>query len=210
MSAVRIGLIGLALLVALAFTVVPWLARPVPSRLLWIGLGGGGLLAILGSAFAVAPYPWTDLVVVLVAVTGGLLLGRVMPLSFWPFLCLLLGLSVVDVVLIVSTYHTIPPPGQLTGAALYETLRLVFPMGSSGVEILDLLVLTALAEQWRRRGAPWWVVLAPGVLGLGLAYAFLLVTQVHTLPFFPFLTVGWGVSGILSQYQASRRPNAAV
>jgi hypothetical protein len=207
MMAVRIGL---ALLVALAFTVVPWLARQVSSRLLLIGLGGGAVLAILGSVFAVAPYPWTDLVVVLVAVTGGLLLGRVMPLLFWPFLCLLLGLSVVDVVLIVSTYNTTPPPGQLTGAALYATLLLMLPVGAVGVEILDLIVLTALAEHWRRRGAPWWVVLSPGVLGLGIAYAFLLVTKVHTLPFFPFLTVGWVLSGILYQYQASRRPNASV
>jgi len=189
--------IGLSLLLALPCAAIPRLAQRLSNWWLLTGLGIGLLLGILGSALSVAPYPWTDVVVLLVALTGGLLLGRVVPTRFWPILLVMVLLSAVDVANIVRTYRASAAPANFSGPDLYGNLLFLLPFGAVNVGIGDLLLLTALAEQWRRRGSSWLVVFTPGAVGLGLAYAFVLVTGLAVIPLLPFLTVGWGCSGIL-------------
>ena len=201
----------LSLLLALACAAVPWLARRLRSRLLAIGLGISLLLTILGLVLSVAPYPWTDLVVLLTALTGGLLLGRGMPPRFRPFLILLLVLSALDVLNIalsggLTPLPTTPPAHPAAGSSVplpYFNFFLLLPRGHYLLGILDLLVITAAAEHWRRRGASYLIALLPGVLGFLLAYGAVWLTQLGGWPLIPYFTAGWlaseGVYRSLSQ-----------
>lgn len=191
--------IALSLALALACAAVPWLARRLRNRLLAIGLAVGILLTILGAVLSVAPYPWTDLVVLLVALTGGLLLGRAMPPRFRPFLILLLILSALDVVNIalsggLTTVPTTPPAHPAaaeSGPLPYFNLFLLLPGGHYLLGIFDLLVITAAAEHWRRRGALYLIALLPGVLGFLLAEGAVWLTQLGGWPLIPYFTAGW-------------------
>ncbi len=189
----------LSLALALACAAVPWLARRLLSRLLAIGLAVGILLTILGAVLSVAPYPWTDLVVLLTALTGGLLLGRGMPPRFRPFLLLLLILSALDVVNIalsggltpVPTTPPAHPAAPESGPLPYFNFFLLLPGGHYLLGIFDLLVITAAAEHWRRRGASYPIALLPSVLGFLLAYGAVWLTQLGGWPLIPFFTAGW-------------------
>jgi hypothetical protein len=196
---------------ALVCSAVPWLTRPVKSWLLAIGLAVGLALVVSAIVFALAVYPWTDLVVLLVALTGGVLLGRGMPPRFRPFLIVLLVLSVLDVVQIALTASS-TPPGSLGGPAprgsdplLLGNFLLSLPWGRYNIGGGDLLLITALAEHWRRRGASYLIALLPGVLGFLLTYAFI---WAGNLPLIPFITVGWvgseGVHRVLSRHAKPR------
>jgi hypothetical protein len=188
----------LSIPVTLVCCAVPWLTRQVTNWLLAIGLVLGIALAVIGIVFSLAYYPWTDLVVLLVALTGGLLLGRVIPPRFRPLLIALLILSALDVLQIALTANS-SPPGSATGQApsgsdllLLGNFLLLLPWGRFTLGILDLLLVTALAEHWRRRGSSYLFAVVPGVLGLFLLpTVFTLVTGVRNLGLIPFLTAGW-------------------
>jgi hypothetical protein len=183
-----------------------WLTRRFKGWLLTVGLGLGIALAVVGIVFGLAFYPWTDLVVLLVAVTGGLLLGRIIPPRFRPWLIMLLVLSVLDILQIALTAGSSPPGsgGQApTGSdpLLLGNFLLVLPWGRFNLGIFDLLLVTALAEYWRRRGGSYLLAVVPGLLGLFLLPPIvLLVTAVGNLPLIPFLTAGWLGSEGLHRY----------
>ncbi len=87
------------------------------------------------------------------------LLGRGIPPRLRPFLIVLLVLSVLDVLQIVLTAGS-TPPGSAGGQApngsdplLLGNFLLLLPWGRYNVGGGDLLLITALAEHWRRRGA---------------------------------------------------------
>lgn len=179
---------------ALACSAIPWLTRQVKTRFLTIGLALGIALAAGGIVFSLAYYPWTDLVVLLVALTGGLLLGRGIPPRFGPLLIALLVLSALDVLQFVLTAGSAQPggsDGHASGGShpvLLGNFLLLLPWGRYNIGIFDLLLIIALAEHWRRRGASYLIALLPGVLGFLLALGF---ARVGGLPLIPFLTIGW-------------------
>jgi hypothetical protein len=191
---------GLDLLLAVACAAGPWLARPLRSWLLAIGLAGGIVLSIVGAVVSLPIYPWSNFVVLLVAVTGGLLVGRGLPPRFRPFLSLLLILSVLDVGQIALTgglvaaqpgpmpAHPVPSPA---GPMLYGNFLLLLPVGHYLLGIGDLLVITAAAEHWRRRGGSYLIALMPGVVGFALVRGAVWLTHRGGWPLIPFLTVGW-------------------
>jgi hypothetical protein len=145
-----------------------------------------------------------------VAVTAGLLLSRAMPTKLWPFLVLLLVLSILDVVQIVLTSGP-PSPGSQSAststpaAQLYGNFLLHLPWGRYNIGIFDLLLLTAMAEYWRKRDSAFLVALAPGVIGFILAFGFGQFIYAGALPLIPFLTAGWLCSAGLYYYR--HRPN---
>lgn len=191
----------------LVCSAVPWLTRQVKGWLLTFGLGLGIALAVVGIAFSLAFYPWTDLVVLLVALTGGLLLGRIIPPRFRPCLVLLLVLSTLDVLQIALAAGS-SPPGSSGGQApsgsnplLLGNFLLALPWGRFNLGIFDLLLVTALAEHWRRRSGSYLIAVVPGLLGLFLLPSIvILVTAKGTLPLIPFLTAGWVGSEALHHY----------
>jgi len=187
-------MVGLLFILALACAAVPWLAHRLKSRVIAIGLGAGIVLSVLGIVLSVSPYPWTDLVVLLVALTGGLLLARGLPARFWPFFLLLLALSILDVIQILLTANVSPPGAQKgsgPGALLYGNFLLLLPWGRFNVGIFDLLLITAIGEHIRRTYGSLLISLASGSVGVILAAIFVLVTGIGDLPLIPFLTAGW-------------------
>lgn len=197
-----------SLIIALLSAAAPWLVAPIKRWPIATALGIGLVLTILGAALSVGPYPWTNLVVLLVALSAGVLLGRSMPTRTWPFLILLLVLSALDIIQIVLSgpgagpAHpaAIPPPAQL-----YGNLFLLLPWGRFNLGIFDIFVIAAMAEQWRRRGRALPFALIPGSIGIVLAFAFLQFIYKGVLPLIPFLTLGWLCSLALNLV-LSRRP----
>lgn len=197
---------------ALACTAVPWLALRLRGWLLAGGLMLGILMSLLGGIFALPLYPWNDLVVLLTALTGGLLLGRGMPPRFRPFLILLLILSVADAVQIALTGGFTPLPRSLpahpspipSGLLLYLNFYLVLPVGHYLVGIFDLLLITAVAEHSRRRGRSYALALLPGVVGFLLVDGAVWVTQRGGWPLIPFITAGWLCSEAVARVRSGQ------
>jgi hypothetical protein len=184
---------------ALGCAATPWLARAARGWLLAIGLLGSIVVSILGEVLALPLYPWSNLVVLLTALSAGLLLGRVMPPRFGPLLLLLVLLSVVDAVQTALTGGFTPLPSSppahpdavVSGPLLYLNLYLVLPAGHYQLGVFDLLVMTAAAEHWRRRGSGYLIAQLPGVLGFLLAYGAVGLTRLGGWPLIPFITAGW-------------------
>jgi len=199
-----------SLVLAVFCAVIPWGTKQIKSWPIVIVFGAGLVLGILGIVFSLAWYPWTDLLVLLVAVSAGLLLSRAIPTKLWPFLLLLLVLSILDVIQIVLTSGPPSPGSQSAGtstpaAQLYGNFLLHLPWGRYNIGIFDLMLLTAMGEYWRRRGSTLLVALAPGVIGFILALGFGQFIYAGALPLIPFISIGWLCSAGLYYYH--HRPN---
>ncbi len=198
-----ISLVLFALCVALV-----WAARPLKTWPIALAFGVGLVLIILGIVFSAALYPWTALLVLLVAGSAGLWLGRVISIKhLWPFLLLLVMLSVLDTTQIVLSHLSSAPSGGTQSANvpagdLYINFLLFLPNGRHYViGIFDLWLVTAMAEYWRRRGAEFWLALVPGVFALVLVYGLILLFPgLSPLALIPFLTAGW--LGSIALYRA--------
>lgn len=192
--------LGLSLALALVCTAIPWLARPLGGWPLAIGLGAGITLNLVGVALALPLYPWIDLVVLVAAWSGGLLLGRGMPPRFRPFLLLFLCLSVVDVLLTAGVSLSGPHTAVGSAPLRFGDFLLVLPWGRFETNLVDVLLLTALAEHWHRRASGYLIALLPGVLAFLLVGGFVLVTRLGIVPGIPFLTAGYVCTEGLYRY----------
>lgn len=202
----------LSLALALLCAALPCGARQIRSWLIAVGLSIGIALGILGIVFSAGWYPWTDILVLLVAVCAGLLLGRVMPAKLWPFLLLLLVLSILDIV-----QNALPGPpttgshsASTPAGLLYGNFLLLLPWGRYNIGIFDLLLLTAIAEYWRKRGGGFLVALAPGVIGFLLIFAYGQLIYNGALPLIPFFTAGWLCSAGIYYYRRRLEKRAAA
>jgi hypothetical protein len=188
---------------------VPWLARPLHSWLLVItlvvGLVAGVTLILVGTARAFPLFPWANLAVLVVAWSGGLLLGRNVAARFRPFLLWFLCFSVVDVLLTVGGHPQAPQPSANSSPLMSSNFILMLPWGQFAINVVDLLLLTTLAEHWRRRGASYLIAVLPGVLAFLLAYGLILVTHLSLLPGIPFFTVGYVLTEGVYRYLCRHR-----
>jgi hypothetical protein len=188
----------LSVVLTLICSAVPWLARHLRGRYLVIALAAGIVVGIAAGVFgavrALPLSPVTDLMVLVVAWSGGLLLGRGIPPRFGSFLLWFLCFSVVDVLQAVGGYPVAPhTPGNASPLA-WATFHVMLPPGPFAINIVDLLLLTALAEHWRRRGASYLIALLPGFLGFLVADGLILATGLVILPGIPFFTMGYLIS----------------
>jgi hypothetical protein len=200
--------LALSLLLAVICSAIPWMARPLGSWALAIGLALGIAVGIVGVVRPFPPYPWADLVVLVVAWSGGLLLGRGMEPRFRPVLLVFLCFGVVDVLLTAHLSLSPPPPSTGSTQLRLGDFLLVLPWGRFETNVVDLLLLTALAEHWRRRGASYLIAFLPGVLGFLLADGFLLVSKLGILPGIPFFTAGYILSEGVYRYTSTSRRRA--
>jgi hypothetical protein len=198
----------LSLALALLCAAIPWLARPLGGRSLAIALVVGIAVSLIGVARPFPPYPWADLVVLLVAWSGGLLLGRWMAPRFQPVLLVFLCLSALDVLLTAGLSLSPPQPSASATTLRVGDFLLLLPWGRFETNVVDLLLLTALAEHWRRRGASYLIAVLPGALGLLLLAGFLLVTRIGILPGIPFFTLGYVLTEAVYRSTSQRRPLA--
>jgi hypothetical protein len=196
----------LSLALVLVCSAIPWVARTLRNWPLSIVLVVGGIAIVVGALLALPQFPWLDLVVLVAAWSGGLLLGRSVAPGFRPFLYLFLCLSVADVLLTggvsLSSHHT---SGGATPLRFADFL-LLLPGGRFEIGAVDILLLTALAEHWRRRGAAYLIALLPGALGYVLALGFVQLTGLGIVPGIPFFTVGYALTEWV--YQSRSRRNA--
>jgi hypothetical protein len=207
--------IALVLVLSIALTLVssaiPWLARPLGGWSLAIGLAVGIAVSLIGVVRPLPPYPWADLVVLAVAWSGGLLLGRGVAPRFRPFLLLFLCLSGLDVLLTAGLSFAPPPTATSSTALRVGDFLLLLPWGRFEINLVDLLLLTALAEHWRRRGASYLIAFLPGALGFLLADGFILVTRLGIVPGIPFFTAGYGLTeGVYRSVSRHRAPPPAT
>ena len=195
----------LSLALALLCAAIPWLARPLGGWPLGIALVIGIAVSLIGVARPFPLYPWADLVVLVVAWSGGLLLGRGMAPRFRPVLLVFLCLSALDVLLTAGLSLSPPQPSASATTLRLGDFLLLLPWGRFETNVVDLLLLTALAEHWRRRGASYLIAVLPGVLGLLLAAGFLLVTRLGILPGIPFFTAGYVLTEAVYRSTSQRR-----
>ncbi len=184
----------LSLVLALLCMVIPWETRQVKTWQVMVVFGISIVLWVLGAAFSLGWYPWTNIVVFLVAVGAGMLLGRVIPAKFWPFLIFLIVMSLLDVAQIVLTTHTSAPAAQhatVPAGELYANFFLQFPWGKYNIGIFDLLLMATIGVYWRRQNGEFLVAFAGVAIGLIVAYAVLYVHPGVILPLIPLLTLGW-------------------
>jgi hypothetical protein len=199
----------------LVCSAVPWLARALRDGPLAIALVVGITAYLFGVVRALPLYPWIDLVVLVVAWSGGLLLGRGVAPRFRPFLLVLLCLSVADVLLtgglsLSSQHAAASSPAAAGGGATplrVGDFLLRLPWGRFETNVVDVLLLTAFAEHWRRRGAAYLIALLPGAVGYVLAVGVIGLTGLGIVPGIPFFTAGFvlteGVYRFLSRHSAS-------
>ena len=199
----------LSLLLALVCSALPWLARPLGGWTLVILLIVGIAVGLISLALVLPLYPWSDLVVLVVAWSGGLLLARWVAPHFRPFLLLFLCFSAVDTLQFtagLSASSASGPPTPVNSTALHlGDFLLMLPLGRFAINIVDLLLITALAEHWRRRGATYLIALLPSALGFLLADGFVVVTGLGLLPGIPFFTAGYVVSEAVYRYVSGHR-----
>ena len=198
----------LSLVLALVCSAIPWLARPLSNWILAIGLALGIAVGLVGVARPFPPYPWADLVVLVVAWSAGLLLGRGMEPRFRPVLLVFLCLSALDVLLTAHLSLSPPPPSTGSTQLRLGDFLLVLPWGRFETNVVDLLLLTALAEHWGRRGASYVIAFLPGALGFLLADGFILLTKVSILPGIPFFTAGYVLTEGVYRFTSTSRHRA--
>ena len=184
----------MSVLAALAVALIAWSVRGVSQKLLSVVLVGSGVALAVGDIFGLALYPWTDLLVLGFAVAGGVLVGRRLSPRPMPMLVLLTVLAVLDAIQIVALWSGAGP--EVTGGAapvssFYGMLVLDTPWTHSGVGIFDVLVIAAIVEHARRRGLPFAVGAAPGVLAFVAADVAFAALAPRDLPLIPFILAGW-------------------
>ncbi|MGH2514804.1 MAG: hypothetical protein ACRDHP_04035 [Ktedonobacterales bacterium] len=184
----------LSLLLAVFSAIIPWVVARVKRGPLVAAFVVGVALSIASVSFTLISYPWINLIVLLVSLSAGVLLGRSLPAKTWPFLIVLLVLSVLDITQIVLSSQApapahvaaIPPTGQLVG-----NFFLLLPWGRFNIGLFDIFIIAAISEHARKRGLTFVLALLPSVLGIVLAFAFRQFIYNGTLPLIPFLTIGW-------------------
>lgn len=177
-------LVGSYGLFALAFALAPWILRKVTWIALAVGLGTGIVASAAGILAGARLYPLTDLVPVVVAACGGVLVGRIIPARFRPMAILIAVLAAADSIQVFAASNDSHPVSYYFAMFIVAT-----PLGRAAIGFADLLVVTAIAEHYRKRGSDYWVAAAPGVVGLVVPVVFLGVLRIG-LPLLPFVFVG--------------------
>jgi hypothetical protein len=165
-------LIGVA--VAAGAGLSSWAAARLQTR--WIALAAVPFLVVVvaGAVLGLPLYPLSDLFVAAFSLLAGVLLGRVMPPRFRPFLILLLALSALDVAQNLA-FAGPPPAPNAAPDPHFIWVNVRFPLvgGHFNIGFADLVLIAAAAENLRRRKATLALSLLPGVIGISLGEALL-------------------------------------
>ena len=174
-------LIGVA--AAVGAGLAAWATPRLTTR--WIAIAAAPFLIVMaaGAVFGLRLYPASDVFVAAFSVLAGVALGRVMPPRFRPFLILLAILAVIDVA--QNLAFTGPSPGaQATNVVpdphlIWLNVRFPIPGGHFNIGFADVVLITAAAENLRRRGATLALSLLPGIIGISLGEALLSTLPVN-------------------------------
>jgi hypothetical protein len=185
---------GLYFVLAVTFGAAPWALRRVKWRPMVAVAVVATAALIGGGALGLRAYPWSDLPVAVVAVSGGLLLGRAVPARRTALVALFVILAALD----SSQLLFASGPGAGTGGTMGDpawwwwTMFVVDgPWQRSAIGMFDLLLIGTLAEHARRRSLGLITALAPGLIGVALADLASALSRGMSLPLIPFLLGGW-------------------
>ncbi len=172
-----------------------WAVQRLSTRTVIAGSVAGSAVAVMASVAGIDGYPWSNVVVLMVAVAGGVGVGRwVTPTARAMFL-LLAVLSALDLSQLLWAGGT-----RAQGPAPWETWFHLLVLAADGTPILkigvvDLLLVAAVAEHWRRRGAGFWLAALTGPVGLALSSGYAWVVRpAGGMVLVPFVFVGWSMS----------------
>jgi hypothetical protein len=177
----------------LAFGIVPWVLTAVRTGMAAAAVAAGLAFAVTASVTGGAPRAVSDFVLLVVAVGGGVALGRVLSLKPQIMTIFLALASIADFAQneLFGGTGSGTPGGPGTAAATwpaYTVLRIPLPGGRYDIGPLDLLLFAAIGEHWRRRRGSLVHSAAPGVLGMALVD---LAPWRGSLPLVPFVFGGW-------------------
>jgi hypothetical protein len=184
---------GLYLVLAIVFGLLPWVLVRIRGWQLAVALVVPIVFEAAGLAAGLSLYPWTNLAVAAIAAGGGVSVGRAVPPRFRSMMLLLLVLATLDTVQILATASASTGQGQRPAWEYSVMFVVATSLASSAIGIVDLLVVTAMAEHWRRRGAAPVIAVAPGLVGLLITYPAAVLLP-GSLPLIPFLFVGFVVT----------------
>jgi hypothetical protein len=183
-----------AILLAIVCGVVPWGARAARAWYLALAAVASACVIAVGAATGEDIYPWTNIPVLVFGLTGGLLLGRLLPARAGPIALLLCVLGALDSIQLIV-------PGSPTGVAagphtaLWSYGMFAIDLGGwQALGIFDILLVTAVAEHWRRRGGTPQLAVVAGVAGFTVALAVEGLFHPGGLPLVPFIALGWFAS----------------
>lgn len=168
-----------------------WPGRRLSNRFLIGVLALSVALSVAGVLTGTRLYPWTDVLVMMLATSGGILLGRAMPPRFWLFFVALLILSALDAA------QQLLPSGPVSHGStrpvgyFYTMLVIDIGNGHAAIGFVDLLLAAAIGEHSRRRGQSTWQAILPAPTGLLLADVLVLITSAGSIPLIPFMTLSW-------------------
>ena len=204
--------------VAAACGLAPWAAARFQTR--WIAIAAVPFLLIVvtASVGGIGIYPFSDVFLAALGLLAGIVLGRVMPPRFGPFLVLLLAFSIVDIAQNIAFAGPSTPSTSLPPDPHLIWLNVRFPIegGHFNIGIADVILITAAAENLRRRSATLTLSLLPGIIGIGLGEAL-----VSTLPPHPpivvlaisaslalFLAAGYALTELAVSQTAAKYPTS--
>jgi len=183
---------GITLALAAMSVCLSRAARRVGTLALAAILALSGVAWVLGAALSWRGYPLVSVLDIVFAAALGIVVGRIVPARFYPFLILLIVLSAFDILQVGLSTHfrQAAQNSSLAAGDYYSTVVVKLPLGNYQLGPFDLAVIASIGEHWLRRGTGLLVPLA-GVTGaIVLAYAVILSGPV-TLPLIPFLLIGW-------------------
>jgi hypothetical protein len=196
---------GLYVVLAVVFGLLPWVFVRVRAWQLAAALVVPVVFDTVGLATGLNLYPWTDLAVAAIAAGGGILVGRAVSPRFRSMMLLLLVLAILDTAQIVAAAPSSAGHGQRAAGQYYVMFVVATSLANSAIGIFDLLVITAMAEHWRRRGAGPVIAVAPGLVGLLITYPAVAILP-STLPLIPFLFLGFVLTeGAATLWTRARR-----
>ena len=183
-----------------------WLARRVSNRFLLGGLVLSMVLSIAGVLAGASLYPLTDVLVIVLASSAGILLGRAIPPRFWPFFVALLILSGLDAAQQLLPSGPVSYRSTRPAAYLYTMFVIDVAGAHAAIGFLDLLLAAAIGEHGRRRCQATWRAVLPAPVGLLVADLVNLITSAGNIPLIPFITLAW----LIAQVPWPLRPPKSV
>jgi hypothetical protein len=204
-------LIGVA--VAAGAGLSSWATARLQTR--WIALAAVPFLIVVvaGVVFGLPLYPLSDLFVAAFSLLAGVLLGRVMPPRFRPFLILLLTLSALDIAQNLAFAGPPPAPNAAPDPHfIWVNVRFPLAGGHFNIGFADLVLIAAAAENLRRRKAMLALSLLPGVIGISLGEALLSTLPANPPPVVDamaaslvlFLTAGYVLTDLAVSQTATK------
>lgn len=196
----------LSLAVTLALSGLVWLVPFQRRRWLVVATVIGVGIVVGGTIFGWPLYPLSDVVVLAFGLSAGMLLGRVFPLSPWPFFVFLVALSLLDVAQNLAfsgpTLGPASPGGAPDSHLIWLNFRVPLPAGNHlNIGFADLILIAAMTERLRRYRTTFAISALPGVAGLLIAEVSLFLYRPRgafasalLASLVPFLTVGWLLS----------------